>query len=488
MHRTLLKLTVTLWKPLLLLSGFITAAVFNRTILDTLGRDTVAIYQAVMPYAIGIGLWGSAAWFVDHIIGLLVWEPLGRRTSVPKLVRDIVSILLYSTAITGIVGSVFGQSVGAFLTAGGAVGIVVGLALRNLIVDLFIGIAVNFERPFEIGQFIKMANGPSGKVTEINWRTTRIVDSSGDMIIVPNSRIGDAVITNFSRPEPASALEVVVCLDAAVPPSRALRVLNAAALGQCGTARCLEKPAPYVQVRAINNQGVEYGVVYYIDSNKAGPAWSRHLMLVSILEQLHQAGIGIAVPKQDVFHTPMPQRIFDTRTAEDRVTLLSRVQLFEGLTVEERQHLASVMHERLFKAGTDLIKIGDPGESMFVLFEGLLDVFSPGPDGNPLRVARLKVGTFFGEMSLLTGDARSATVTAACDCVVFEISRSHMATLIERRPLIAQILTEAIAQRRATAAAARANVTTSPFDDQRSFVQNTVARILKFFGVSGAKT
>ena len=484
----LLKLIKTLWKPFLVLSAFVIAAIFNRSILGSLGRDTVAIYEAIMPYAIGIGLWTSAAWLVDNLVRLVVWEPLGRRVKVPKLVQDIVSIALYSAAITGIVGSVFGKSIGAFLTAGGAIGIVVGLALRNLIVDLFIGIALNFERPFEIGQFVKMTNGPSGQITEINWRTTRIVDSSGDMIIVPNNRIGDAVITNFSRPEPASALEVVVCLDAAVPPSRALRVLNAAALAQCGTHRCLDKPEPYAQVRAITNHGVEYGVVYYIDSNKAGPAWSRHLILVSVLEQLHQAGIGIAVPKQDVFHSPMPQRIFDTRTNEDRVTLLSRVELFAGLTADERQHLSNVMQERLFKGGTALIKEGDNGESMFILFEGLLEVFASSPDSpDPIRVARLKVGTFFGEMSMLTGEPRSATVKAACDSVVFEISRQHMATLIERRPQIATALTECIAQRRAAAAAARSNATRAPFDDQRNFVQQTVGRILKFFGINNTK-
>ncbi len=488
MKNTFGRFILALWKPLLLLGVFVTAAAFNKSILSGLGHDTVALYQTVMPYVIGIGLWLSAAYLVIHLIRFSIWDPLSRRMSVPRLLRDITSVLVYTVAITGIVGSVFGQSIGAFLTAGGAMGIVIGLALRNLIVDLFMGMAVNFERPFEIGQVIRLTNGPAGKVTEVNWRTTRLVDSSGDMVVVPNSRIGDAIITNFSRPESTSCMEVVFCLDAAVPPARTLRVLTAAALSQTGTARCLESPAPYAQVRAITSIGIEYGVVYYMDSNKTGPAWPRHLMLIAVLEQLHQAGIGIAVPKQDVFQAPMPQRQLDSRALEDRVALLGRVPLFESLTVPERQQLAVAMHEHLYKAGTKLISEGEAGESMFIPFEGMLEVFiTAKPGEKPTRVGRLTAGMFFGEMSMLTGDPRSATVTAACDAIVFEIAREHMATIIQNRPEIALAITTAIAKRRASQDSARNAGPGVKAEEHHSFVQQTVKRILAFFGVSNSR-
>lgn len=475
-----------IWKPLLIIVICAAVAFYYRVMLEDLASETVSVYLAVIPYVIGTAIWLSGAYAIDRVLNVMVWEPLNRRIRVPSLQRNLVSILIYAFAITGVVGVVFGYSITAFLTAGGALGIVVGLALRNLIVDLFVGLAMNFDRPFEIGHFIRIQNGPAGQVVEINWRTTRIVDSSGDMIIVPNNRIGDATVTNFSRPEGASALEVPITLEASVRPERVLRVLNAALMSISGTHRCLEKPAPYAQIRNVNAVGIEYGLVYYIDSNKAGPAWARHLVLEAALEHLHLAGIGIAVPKQDVFHAEMPQRQFDARALEDRQTLVKRIQLFSGLLPEEQKAVAVSMQERFYKGGSTIITSGAPGESMFVVFEGLVDVMVSLAEGQPeTRVARLKAGTFFGEMSMMTGAPRSATVKATTDTVAYEISKDDLAPLIRARPEIARTLAEVVAQRRAADQAARAGAASANAqEEQRSFVQQTMGRVLKFFGLS----
>ena len=483
-----MQLLRAMWKPLLIMAICAGVAFYYRVMLEDLGRETVSVYLTIIPYVLGTVLWMAGAYALDRVINVLVWDQLNKRFRVPSLQRNMVSILIYGLAVTGIVGVVFDYSVSGFLTAGGALGIVIGLALRNLIVDLFVGLALNFDRPFELGNFIKLANGPSGQVVEINWRTTRLVDSSGDLIIVPNNKLGDATITNFSKPQAASALEIPIILEASVRPERALRVLNAGMMAIAGNQRCLENPAPYAQIRNVNSVGIEYGLVFYIDSNRAGPAWARHLILESVLQQLHLAGIGVAVPKQDIFHADMPQRQFDARSLEDRDTLLKRIQLFEGLLPEERRQLAASMQERPYKSGARIIGFGDPGESMFILFEGVVGVHVSLAEGQPeSRVAKLKAGSFFGEMSMMTGAPRSATIVTMTDCVVYEISKDDFAPLIQHRPDIARLLAEVVAQRRAADEAARAGAgQATSAEEQRSFVQATMGRVLKFFGLSGS--
>ncbi len=305
---------------------------------------------------------------------------------------------------------------------------------------------------------------------------------------MPNNKLGDATITNFTRPNGASQKMTTLTLDAAVPPARVLRVLNAALKSIAGTHRCLETPAPYAQIRGVNGVGVEYGLLYHIDSTKTTAGTPRHLVLESVLDQLHLAGIAIAVPKQDVFHAEMPQRQFDARALEDRDTLLKRIELFAALLPEERRTLAGSMQERFYPASTAIIRFAEPGESMFVLFEGAVEVHVSLAEGQAeSRVARLRAGSFFGEMSMMTGAPRSATIIATTDCVAYEISKEDIAPLIQNRPDIARALAEVVAQRRAADAAARAGAAKgSGEEDQKSFMQQTLGRVLKFFGLAGA--
>jgi CRP-like cAMP-binding protein len=106
------------------------------------------------------------------------------------------------------------------------------------------------------------------------------------------------------------------------------------------------------------------------------------------------------------------------------------------------------MHTRRYPPGTRIVNIGDPGDSMFLVSEGLLEVSLPnGSEHHPLLVGKLRVGDFFGEMSLLTDEPRSATVASATEAVVYEIRRQHIQELVRNRPEIAEGMTHVAAAR-----------------------------------------
>jgi CRP-like cAMP-binding protein len=172
------------------------------------------------------------------------------------------------------------------------------------------------------------------------------------------------------------------------------------------------------------------------------------VLLNRVLSDLRQAGIATAHPKQDLFLARMPDRHVDSLELDGRAELLRHTELFANLRANELRLLAEQMLRRFYEAGEVLITAGDDGESMYVVFEGLLDVRLPGPDGKERRIASIGAGDFLGEMSLLTGEPRSATVVADTDAVVFEITRDPIEELLERRPEIADILSNAAATRR----------------------------------------
>lgn len=486
--KKILPLIKSLWAPIVVAVLFLTASAYQQQIVVRLGVETLEKFLDYFPLAVGIGIWLSLAYLFNRALGVVVWDTLGRRMPIPRLLRDVAAVLIYASAITGIVGVVFDKPIGPFWAASGAGAIVIGLALRNVILDIFIGLAMNFDRPFEIGDFIQVASGPTGRVVELNWRTTRLVTAEGNLVVVPNGKLGDMTVTNFSKPTQTGEQVVTLFLDFEVDTARALRVLNAAARSVTGQAGILETPAPKSQIKGITPQGVEYKIIYEQDPRQGGLGKARHIILRSVLEQLHRAGLQPAIAKQDVFQAARPQRHFDVRSNEDRVAILSRVELFQSLTTEERAHLSTRLQERTFSEGMIVIQRGAPDTSMFILIEGLLSVMMVLKEGDPAsRVARLQAGTFFGEMSALTGEPRSVTVLADTDSVAFEITKENLAELIQKRPELAETISRVIIARkmRNSEAVTQASMVLQQAAE-RSLAAELVGKILNFFGVRKA--
>lgn len=130
--------------------------------------------------ALSVYYWLAGAWVFSRSFTVLVWDGVFTRTmgrKPPRLIVQLFSVIIFLLAISGIVYFVFGQSVTAIWATSGAIGIVIGLALRNLILDTFSGLAIHMERPFEVGEWIMFHSRMGkfiGRVEETNWRTTRL--------------------------------------------------------------------------------------------------------------------------------------------------------------------------------------------------------------------------------------------------------------------------------------------------------------------------
>jgi len=437
--------------PILLLAVLAVTASHQNDLLVRFGNQAVLQAQEYMRYTVQIGIWLSAAYLLNRLLQVFFWEGLIKRTLggvPPRLLRDVSGFVVYMLAITAIIGVVFNRPVTGIWATSGVAGLVIGLALRNVILDVFIGLAVNMDHPYRINDFILLQGGLVGRVTEIDWRTTRIQTDEGNLIIIPNSRIGDMVVTNLSLPNTKSEQELFFSLDFAIPTARATRILTASAMAVVGDG-VLEEPEPKATIKGLSHEGVEYKLAYWIDAAHCSPGKAKHRVMQSVLEEFHQSGITPAQPKQDVFHAPMPNRQLDTRSAEDRAELLSRIELFAGLNREQLETLAMDLTQQVFSKGTPVIKQGDPGESMFIVIEGLLHAqIDFGNGHSATRVGHVRPGEFFGEMSLLTGEPRAATVVAATDTLAYEVSKSDMDSIFLNRPQLADDMSRVVAKRR----------------------------------------
>ena len=484
--------------PLITLAffAFVGLGMFDDRLLGAIGSEALARSRAVFVYTVQIGVWLTGAAFISHLVNVLVWDRIVSRATghpVPRLIKDFVAAIIFLIAITGIIGVVFNQSVVGIWATSSAIGVVLGFALKSMIADLFTGLALNVDRAFTIGDWIELRHRDTGdrilgKVRDINWRTTRIELENRSMAVIPNSMVGTVGITNHSAPDAVCRQELTLTLDFSVSPKRAMRVLLAGAKAASGANGIVETPEPHILIKELSSLGTAYLVRYFVDLQQTSPNRARHHVHRSVLDHLHHAGITPAYPKLDQFSAPMPIRHLDFHSEADRITMLRKIDLFDrSLGEGELVQLANTMRECSFPAGTALIRQGDTDHSMFILAEGLVDVMVSMDERPELRVARLVPGEFFGEMALLTGEPRSATIVASTDTKAFEVTKAHMTSLLKARPDIAETVSALIAERRVSTMKALDSASDAERQEAtRTMSEQILHRIKGFFqGVFG---
>jgi small-conductance mechanosensitive channel len=417
--------------------------------------------------AVGILWWLAAAWMLVQCLRAFLWDGVLRGVTLPRLLTDSVAGIVWLLTLFAIVSVVFSQPVTGLLATSGVVAIVLGLALQNTLADMFSGIALNISSPFRIGDWIELDDHVEGRVVEVDWRATRIRTREDTIILIPNSQLARQRILNPYHPTKVYAARIKVRLGYEVDPLRARAILHAAALA---VPRVRTEPPPLIRAWEFLDWGVLYDVRFHLDDFADDPD-VKHEVLASIWRHLHWAGIRIATPRQHVSLGRPRARSELPPSAPER--LLGGIDLFAPLPESELAGLSSTLRRHALPAGTAAVRQDEPGDSLFIIAEGTMVV----SDRTGI-IARLGPGEVFGEMSLLTGEPRSATVTAAIDSVLYELGKADLAPVLEAHHDLAERLGEVLARRRADADRRGQAASAKP---QRG--RELGARIRAFFGL-----
>jgi len=247
----------------------------------------------------GVVWWVLGAWLFKSLLDLVLrrtFFPNNNEPHARRLFADLASGLIYVLAFGGIVGTVFKEPISTFLATSGVVAIVLGLALQNTLGNVFAGLAINIERPFRAGDWITVGDKASGQVTEVNWRATRINTLSNDTIVMPNSVIAMAAVTNHSRPKGAHDCVVRLSVDLSVKPSRVIEALTAMA---GASPDITAGTVPLAYACAFADSLVVYELAFKIDSFAQTPG-AKSRMLLRIADAFQEMGIQIGAPPMDV--------------------------------------------------------------------------------------------------------------------------------------------------------------------------------------------
>ena len=321
----------------------------------------------------------------------------------PTIVQDFLVIGLFVLAATLISDR---------LVATSAVSaVVVGFALQDTLGNAFAGLALQSEKPFHVGQWVRVGEF-EGRVAEITWRATKLRTKTGNFVIVPNNIVSKEAITNYSEPAAPTRIEVEVGATYLAQPTSVKRAI-VEALDNC--PRVLAAPAPDVLLVNFDSSAITYRARFWIDDYERDEA-ARDQVRTAIYYAFQRAGIEIPWPIKVEYRRRWVEPDPVARQQE-RERVLAGIDLFVPLTDAERSEIAASTTTRGFGQSEAIVRQGEAGHSMFVVCSGRANVTVD--DGR--QVATIEAGGYFGEMSLLTGQPRTATVSAAVDATVLEI-------------------------------------------------------------------
>lgn len=379
----------------------------------------------------------------------------------PSILQDaiVIGILLLVATFA------FGDE---FLTTGAVSAVVVGFALQDTLGNAFAGLAIQSEKPFNIGHWISVGEH-EGRVAEVTWRATKLRTKGGNFVVVPNSEVAKAAVTNYSEPAAPTRLSIDVGVSYDASPNRVKTVVKNA-VANCPLV--LEAPAPDAMIHAFADSSIVYRVRFWTETFELDEE-AKDQVRSSLYYAFKRHGIEIPYPIQVEF-SKEPTVVDQTRELADRERLLAGIEFLAPLSEQQRRAVAAQMRTVEFGDGEAIVREGEPGDSMYIVASGAVMVVL---EASGTTVATIERGGYFGEMSLLTGDPRTATVVAKGDVRAVEIDAGVFRQLGEVSPHTVEQVGAAAAARRVELAAARTSAKSAAVAEPPA---NFLARMRRF--------
>lgn len=380
-------------------------------------------------------------------------EAEGRPNAIPRLMRDIArGVILVITFFVSI-SQFFMIQIGTVLLSSTVFTAVVGLALQDLLKNVFAGIALQLERPFSPGDWIFIDQQLGfGRVLEMSWRAIRVRPRDGQVVVIPNSVVAQQQITNLSATGRPIAMRLRVTVDAAHPPNIVRELLKQAVLSCNGI---LQTPAPFVYCRDYTSASASYEIKFWVENYDHYPEQQGDT-LGRIWYVLQRADVKFA-PNEIVMTRPQvaqnARRVY--YSPEQIIKRLKRVALLNDvLSDAELRVLAEQVEIRLFAVGEVLAHQGQYETTLYAITSGRVRIeVQQDDDSEPLVLSHLGPGEIFGERGLLMGEPRSASVIAEEDTRTIVIDRHDIVPIFEHNPMLTERLGAILAERQSATSA-----------------------------------
>jgi small-conductance mechanosensitive channel/CRP-like cAMP-binding protein len=434
--------------------------IFTAQILDVGGtKFSIATIASLLGLII-------LAFFVSKLISETIRRSLLNRLRINRGLQEAITVFIKYLLITlssVIILQTAGINLSSLAVIAGVVGIGIGFGLQNIASNFISGLVLLFEQTIKVGDYIEIGE-LKGTIEKISIRSTIIRTEDDLFVIVPNQRFIENNTVNWSYEGHTCRIHIPV----SVAYDTDLLVLTETLLTAARhESRVLSNPPPEVWFKEFGKGALEFDLLVWIDDPDANEP-IRSSINFRIAYEFRSKGIRIPFParelilhnpkafsqivtakdteddeyiqglqntKQTGYKTPSASSEIDSSSLRD---LLRRISYFERSTEVELFALIARGYRKYIDVGEVICREGDPSEEFYIILSGAVEIFS---ERNNQAIATLRDGEFFGEISLLTGTPRTATVRAlVVNTVLFVVERQQLQKLLsEHKELGEQI-------------------------------------------------
>ena len=410
---------------------------------------------------------------------------LARRT-VPRILAEVsmfVSLVVYALFRL----NALGVNLTAITVSAGALTAVIAFAAQATLGNLMGGISLQLDNTCRIGDWIEI-EGVTGEVVSIRWRYTAIATITNVTIIIPNAELMKSKVTLLGRrgdERVAWRRPIEFGIGYEWTPGQVLSVV-AAALDRVEIPLVAAKPMPHCVCAGFDASAIKYVVYYWLTDIKSYLETDSRVR-VHVYAALGRAGMEIPIQRQDLYLHSARHMVTAMSANEQkaRVSLLRSLELFTPLTEDETHALGAQLRPVPLASGDIVTKQGEPSDSLYILARGEVAIFRDGEHRQGRKLlAKIQAPNFFGEMGLLTGQARTATIVAESEVLCYRLDKSGFEAIIQARPELAEAMSRTVATRQAANDATLASLSA----EARAQATGTraselVRRIRTFFGL-----
>ncbi|TMB30069.1 MAG: mechanosensitive ion channel [Deltaproteobacteria bacterium] len=476
----------------------------RATILVMLYVTTFGV--AALLHVIHAEGWSRRVWFLADLFEVLVVIDfvaillfdlvlLALRIEIANIVHDLALGAAYILAVIGMLHR-SGVQLSGIIATSAVVTVVLGLSLQATLGNVLGGIALQLDDSIHLGDWLQLPSGQQGKVKAIRWRHTVVETRNWDTVIVPNASLlnENIVILGAREDQPTQhRMWVYFNVDFRYSPDEVIRVVEDT-MHSTPVPNVAAFPPPQAVCFDFSRQGeasyANYALRYWLtDLAQDDPTSSA--VRVRIYVALKRAGIPLAVPGTAVFvsHDDPEHRERKTeREIAHKMAALEHVEMLASLSTEERLQLANSMRLAPFGRGEVITRQNAAAHWLYVLTKGEVEVRIRADNGVEKIVTRLCAPNVFGEMGVVTGEPRSASVIAATEVECYRLDKEAFQRVLKVRPQIMDSVSGVMARRRVELATVREGLDADQRKERVKEERNRIlASLQTFFGLDGDK-
>ena len=368
----------------------------------------------------------------------------------PRIVEDLGIVAVYVIyGFAQLRGA--GLDLSSIVTTSAILTAVVAFAMQDTLGNVLAGVAVQLDNSVRIGDWIRVDTA-SGRVRDIRWRSTLIETRNWETVVVPNSMLMKARVEILGQRDGAPLqwrrlLNFMV--DPGVPPARVIAIIDDE-MRELSIPNVARTPSPSCVLKAFDEGNLCYQLRYFL-TDLHDDDLTDSMVRVHLFASLQRAGIRVAEPQRTTYAVTRDQAHAETvrrRELTRRLQALASVPPFAALPEETKADIAERLQYAPFARGDVITKQGNKANWLYILAYGEAEVLYEPPGGAPSVLGMVHAGEFFGEMALITGDARTATVVAKTDVECYRLDRASFQELLLGRAEISEEIKRVMGGRR----------------------------------------